>query len=271
MVFQYLWPYPKVIAHRGGGVLAPENTLYAIEIGTKYGYKAVEFDVMLSKDNIPMIMHDEILSRTVGNTPFKGYNLCDLNATELCQIDAGSWFDSSLTSIKIPTFEEIIQYCILHDIWMNIEIKPAKGYEVETGRIVAEITNKYFPPMDQTPSSSTNSIFSSRSVPLRYPLFSSFSFTALLEAKKYAPHIDRGYLIKSVDIVPTWKDDMLSLEAIAVHTDHNRLTEEVAREIKELGYGLFCYTVNSQETAEKLLSWGMDSYCTDRLDLFRQG
>ena len=56
------WPFPKVIGHRGGGNLAPENTLMAIETGANInGLKAVEFDVMLSKDKIPFLMHDDIL------------------------------------------------------------------------------------------------------------------------------------------------------------------------------------------------------------------
>jgi len=53
-----MWPYPKVIAHRGGGTLSPENTLAAMQCGLDYGFAAVEFDVMLSKDGIPVLMHD---------------------------------------------------------------------------------------------------------------------------------------------------------------------------------------------------------------------
>lgn len=44
------WPYPKIIAHRGGGKLAPENTLAAIDIGAEYGHKMIEFDAKLSAD-----------------------------------------------------------------------------------------------------------------------------------------------------------------------------------------------------------------------------
>ena len=44
------WPYPRIVAHRGGGKLAPENTLAAIDVGAKYGHKMIEFDAKLSKD-----------------------------------------------------------------------------------------------------------------------------------------------------------------------------------------------------------------------------
>ena len=46
---RFIYPH-KLIAHRGGGTLAPENTLAAIRDGHARGYRAVEFDVMLAKE-----------------------------------------------------------------------------------------------------------------------------------------------------------------------------------------------------------------------------
>ncbi len=55
----------RVVAHRGAGIVAPENTLLAFEVGMRRGFLAMEFDVMLSKDNLPFLMHDEEFGRTV--------------------------------------------------------------------------------------------------------------------------------------------------------------------------------------------------------------
>lgn len=44
------WPYPPIVAHRGGGKLAPENTPAAIDTGARYGHTMIEFDAKLSKD-----------------------------------------------------------------------------------------------------------------------------------------------------------------------------------------------------------------------------
>lgn len=250
----FKWNFPRIVAHRGGGVLAPENTIRAIEVGIKYGFKAIEFDVMLSKDNVPFLMHDEVLSRTVGTGAHREKLLCDLDSSELIQIDAGSWFDSRITDVKIPLFEDVIKFCVLNDVWMNIEIKPAEGFDTITGQVVADMTNKHFP-NSHSPSS--------------LPLFSSFSYEALLSAKQHAPHIPRGYLIESLRHTPQWKEQMVALEAIAVHTDYNNLTVEDVAEIKSCGYGLFCYTVNDPAKADELTAMGVDAFCTDKLDLFQ--
>ena len=58
------WPFPRVLAHRGGGALAPENTIAAIRAGLDRGFRAVEFDAMLAADNVPVLMHDPTLERT---------------------------------------------------------------------------------------------------------------------------------------------------------------------------------------------------------------
>ena len=58
------WPYPRVLAHRGGGTLAPENTIAAIKVGLEHGFRAVEFDAMLAADDVPVLMHDPTLERT---------------------------------------------------------------------------------------------------------------------------------------------------------------------------------------------------------------
>lgn len=78
-----MWSYPQVIAHRGGGSLAPENTLAAFQCGLNHGLHAVEFDVMLTKDGVPVVIHDEKLGRTVVGQE----RVCDMLADELYQRD----------------------------------------------------------------------------------------------------------------------------------------------------------------------------------------
>lgn len=58
------WPFPRLIAHRGGGKAAPENTLAALAVGRRAGFLGVEVDAMLSRDRTPYLLHDPELERT---------------------------------------------------------------------------------------------------------------------------------------------------------------------------------------------------------------
>jgi len=244
-----MWLYPRIAAHRGGGTLAPENTLAALRCGLAHGYRAVEFDVMLSGDGVPVLMHDPNLGRTV-----KGRGrVADLSAAQLAQSDAGSWFGPAFAGEPVPSFEQAARFCMENGLWMNVEIKPAPGHDAATGRAVAELVNSLF----------ARELAAADLAAL--PLLSSFSVDALAAARDTAPRIARGLLVKSIPA--DWLARSRLLGASALHVDHTRLTERRAKRVKEHGFGLFCYTVNSVERARELLDWGVDAFCTDRIDL----
>jgi glycerophosphoryl diester phosphodiesterase len=245
-----MWPYPKIVAHRGGGTLAPENTVAGLRAGLAYGFRAVEFDVMLSQDGIGVVVHDPDFGRTV---PGKG-SVAHTAAAELVRKDAGAWFGADFKGEPVPLFTEFVDYCNSQRIWMNIEIKPAPGHDVETGRWVARTTRGRFrPELDAGKSGAA------------LPLMSSFSYEALAAARDEAPELPRGYLL---DRIPDdWQAQAQELRVVAIHTNHKHLTPALAGAIKQAGYGLFCYTVNTPERAREILAWGVDGFCTDRIDL----
>lgn len=252
-----MWFYPKIIAHRGGGKLAPENTLAAMRCGLAHGFHAVEFDVMLSQDSIPVLMHDPQFGRTVRGTG----KVCDTTALQLAAMDAGAWFGNQFAGEPVPTYEEVVHFCNDNGIWMNVEIKPSPGFEKETGRLVAEWTKRLFAAEIAAHVPGVNS--------MTLPLFSSFSFDALVAAKAAAPEIPRGYL---VDAIPAdWQEKLHTLDAVALHTNQKNLLPERAHAVKQAGFGLFCYTVNTPERAQEILGWGVDAFCTDRIDLIGPG
>jgi glycerophosphoryl diester phosphodiesterase len=244
-----MWPYPKIIAHRGGGTLAPENTLAGMRCGLSHGFRAVEFDVMLSKDLVPILMHDPKFGRTIsgrGNVP-------DFTAAELATMDAGKWFGADFKGESVPTYEQAYRFCSENKLWMNVEIKPAPGWEQETGRVVAELTRKLLASDgdDANPGART--------------LLSTFSFSALAAAQAAAPEIPRGYLMNRIR--SDWRARLDELDAVALHTNHKYLSAKQAQEVTAAGFGLFCYTVNDPARAREILSWGVDAFCTDRIDL----
>ncbi len=240
------WPYPKIIAHRGGGTLAPENTLAGLRKGAGLGFKGVEFDVMLARNNVPVLMHDDTVARTTNGSG----HVPDLSAEELAALDAGSWRDAAFFGEPVPSFAQAAAACIALKLWANVEIKAHTGYETETGRWAALATREHWLGVQGVAEK---------------PLLSSFSIESLRAAKAAAPELRRGYLVGAIP--PNWQETLQELGCVALHCDHKKLTATLATQIKEAGYSLFCYTVNDAERARLILSWGVDAFCTDRLDL----
>lgn len=249
------WPWARVIAHRGGGTLAPENTIAAIRVGTEFGFHAIEFDAMLPADEVPILMHDEVLGRTVAGEG----KVASFSHQDLTGRDAGAWHSEQFVGELVPSFAFAIEYCRKHEVWPNIEIKPAAGLEARTGEIVARETARLYADVIR-PGGDV-----AAKVEPRAPLFSSFKKDALLAARAAAPDIPRGYLIDKPGA--DWREQLDSVGAVALHTNHKHLTPELTREVKDAGYWLFCYTVNEPARAREILSWGVDAFCTDRIDL----
>jgi glycerophosphoryl diester phosphodiesterase len=249
-----MWPYPAVAAHRGGGTLAPENTLAAFRCGLEYGFRAVEFDVMLSADEQAILMHDASFGRTL---PGVG-KVAEHTLQQLQALDAGVWHSPQFTGERVCTLTQALEFCRAHAIWMNVEIKPAsEAHAVRTGEVAGTMVAAFFADAlaAHIPGSNDRTL----------PLFSSFSFAALMAAKQTAPGIPRGFLLDS--ITPDWQERLQALEAVALHTNHKNLTPALAQAVKQAGYGLFCYTVNDPMRAAEIRAWGVDGFCTDRIDL----
>lgn len=113
---------PLISAHRGAGNVAPENTLSAFETALKKGATMIEFDVHLSSDGIPMIIHDVTTARTTG----KKANVGQLTCAELRGLDAGSWFGDGHAGQQIPLFEDILDWA-KDRVYLNVDVRNYPG------------------------------------------------------------------------------------------------------------------------------------------------
>ena len=249
------WPWARVLAHRGGGTLAPENTIEAIRVGIDHGYRAIELDAMLPRDDTPILMHDPRLGRTVAA---KGA-VTDYAAGELARMDAGRWHSPPFAGATVPTLDATLAFCRREGVWINVEIKPAPGREAATGRVVARHVAAAYADLVRSDGAEQATV-----VPA-VPLLSSFSLDALEAARAAAPGLPRGWLVDRVP--PDWREHLIEVGAVALHTNHRYLSAELAAHIKAAGYWLFCYTVNEPARAREILEWGVDAFCTDRIDL----
>ena len=237
------WGRPLWIAHRGGGRAAPENTLAAIRAGAEAGFRMVEFDVMLSRDGVPVLIHDDTLERTTdGRGAVAAHDFAALR-----RLDAGSWHGPAFAGEAIPTLGEAIDLLIGLYLDANIEIKPAPGHARATGDAVARMVAARWP--------------AGRTL----PLFSSFDFDALDAARARAPTVPRGLLFEAVP--DDWRTQMHALGAVSLHCDHSRLDAERLADIVGAGVPLLCYTVNQADRAAALIAAGVRGLFTDCLDL----
>jgi glycerophosphoryl diester phosphodiesterase len=240
------WPYPRIVAHRGGGSLAPENTLAAIRLGQSLGYRMHELDVKLSRDDVAILLHDEKLERT---TNARG-RAADRDWKSLHALDAGSWHSEAFRGEPVPGFEEAARLLRSKGTMAHIEIKPTPGFDAHTGRAVADLTR---------------SLWADAKVP---PVFSSFSFEALMAAKETAPAIPRGWLVSEFTDAD-W-DRLAALDAAALHTNWRNFSTRDVAPLHERGYRIMLYTVNDVATARSLLEAGVDGVFTDSLREFAE-
>lgn len=113
-----------VIAHRGDRVAAPENTLYALRKAVEMGVDAIEFDVRMTRDGVPVLLHDADLDRTTDATGA----LSGRTLAELAQVNAGAKFPGGTTEAhRIPRLEEILD--AFRTIPIVIEVKELAAAE----------------------------------------------------------------------------------------------------------------------------------------------
>lgn len=234
------WPLPRLIAHRGGGSLAPENTLAGIREAARRGYRAVEFDVMLSADGVPVLIHDQTVERT---TDGHG-RVCDLSFAQLSQLDAGRRFAPRFAGEPIPRFDQALELCHSLGLAANVEIKPAGGTDPDTGRVVAAGAAEY-----------------GQGVPL---ILSSFSLAALEEAQTTVPHLPRGVLFGDPPV--DWLGIVQAAGARSMHCAWTRLRPADLAAARSAGVALVTYTCNDPREVERLLEAGVSSVITDALD-----
>ena len=246
------WPYPKWIAHRGAGKLAPENTLAAFRLGAGFGYRMFECDVKLSLDHVPFLMHDTELARTTNASSRLGQNAAPFGGdhpwTALSQLDAGSWHSRVYAGEPLAALENIAAFILRNGYFLNIEIKPTPGTEIETGEVVAQEAAR---------------LWRDAAVP---PLLTSFKTDALQGARGAAPHLPRGLLLETMR--DDWLEAALQLDCVAIVCNYALWDERTVREAQSAGFRCLSYTVNDDWAAHRLADLGTDGIITDRVDFF---
>ena len=222
---------PQITAHRGGSNLAPENTLAALQKAIDEGADYAEIDVAQTKDGVIVVSHDNNIKRISG----KDLNIWSSNYADIKDLDIGSWFDPQFKNEHIPTLEEAIQLC-QGKIRLNIELKPT-GHEASL--------------VESTVAIIQQNDFSDQCV------LASLDYPTLEKVGLVDPNLKRAYItalaIGDIQKLPV---DIYSIES-------SFITPEIVAAIHRENKEVLAWTVDSQESTEKMVKIGVDNIITD--------
>jgi glycerophosphoryl diester phosphodiesterase len=227
---------PLCIGHRGASALAPENTLAAFETAIGDGADGLEFDVRLTRDGVPIVLHDAALDRT---TSGRGA-VAALDLASIRRLDAGAWFGARFRGERVPTLAETLDLA-RGRCAVNIELKDEGGDAVSLARAVGAVIAR-----------------------ARFPgllLVSSFSRPALRAARAAMPRTPLGWLASR-----SARGLRATHAAVGLWSFHPHLrmaTPRRLRAARRLGLRLLVWPVNDGRAARRLAAAEVDGLMTD--------
>ncbi len=224
-----------LIAHRGNSSQAPENSLAAFIEAIRIPVDYLECDVQLSKEGIPVVIHDGTFSRITNNLNLNNVN--ELTVKEIKEIDSGSWFGEKFFNQRIMTLEEFIQLP-KGKVGVMLEVKEETFLERSMGMRIADVIKK-------------NHDFIKNSGPL---LVGSLNPNVLLCTAAYLPE---------QPLIPIVRDlnDLKEFSALRAHYyafRYNLITAEIIEEYNGKGIQIWAWTVDDKDTAFNLMQMGVD-------------
>ncbi|GAB3791565.1 glycerophosphodiester phosphodiesterase [Virgibacillus kimchii] len=227
----------KIIAHRGASKYAPENTMHAFHLAYRMEADGIETDVQLTKDDIPVLIHDENVKRT---TDGYGY-VRDFTFHELKNLDAGGWFSNKYKGAHILSLDEFLQWAANKSLYLNIELKNNKIDYRHLESFVYERVNHYRL--------------------LNRTTLSTFNPNSIKRLKKYRDHVEIAFLTSKrlKNIIGTVKE----IGGNALHVKYNILHKALVEESRQKNMPLRVYTVNKKMRIIRCIKYQVDGIITD--------
>lgn len=220
--------FPLVVAHRGASATHPENTLEAFEAAVRAGAKMVEFDVRLTADGVPVILHDADVSRTTDGAGA----VAGLTLEQLRRLDAGSWFGPDFAGEKVPLLEDVLGW-VRGRLLVDVEVKAA-GVEPAL--------------VDLIRRTGTSDLV----------MVSSFNPQVLVRARALAPDVALGLLqvLPDPDAAVRWGVSVL-LPAVAA------TGPEVVSRCRQAGLRVVPWTARTEADLRRAAGLGVDGIIVD--------
>ncbi len=249
---------PLVIAHQGGDGLWPGDTLFAYQNAANLGVDVLEMDIHISSDGVLVLMHDEKVDRTTDGTG----EIESMTLAELKQLDAGyDWSsDAGKTfpfrgqGVTVTTLEEVFQ--TFPDKHMTIEIKKSNASMVKP---FCELIQKY----DMQDKVLVASFYDDKIKEFRAECPEVATSSAKQETTVFV-------LLSKAFLSGFYSPKFLSLQVPEESGGITVMTESFVRAAHARGLAVEVWTINDQETMQKLIDWGVDGIMTDRPDIMME-
>ena len=226
-----------IYAHRGASKYAPENTLPAFNLAYEQKADGIETDVQLTKDNIPVLIHDDTVNRTTNG---KGF-VHEYTYEQLRELDAGLWFHYKYLGTRIPTLDDLLKWNQKKRLQLNIELKNSKLVGNKLEKIVLNKIKAY-----RMGHLSVISTFSMKSIKHLYEINSPVGYAFLTSKNK-----------------PGFIEKCKELHVSGIHIRYRLLNRRIFRNAKSNNLYVAVYTVNHPVTLIRSFQYPCDAVITD--------
>lgn len=232
-----------IAGHRGDREVAPENTMPALKAALDGPVGFVETDIQLTKDLVPVLMHDDWIGRTTNGTG----KVSDLTLAQIQRLDAGSWFSPEFAGTRVPTLETLL---------VALKDKVAAG-----GDVKALLELKGFWALDEVEI--VTDLISQYELG-RSVILCSFDPVTLDHAQEADKTIPRAIIARTLPSDPVAFAELYG--AIAIITSHVAIDENrwLVDRVHRAGLGILVYTLNTKERWASALALGVDGIITDK-------
>ena len=234
----------KNFAHRGFSGSSPENTMLAFRKAVEAGADGIELDVQLSRDGVPVVIHDEQVDRTTNGIGC----VRDMTLEQLRALDASCRFTGQYGVNPIPTLREYLEFAQAQPIVTNIEMKTGvfayPGIEAKVCDLLREFQ------MEER------------------VIISSFNHFTILRMREIMPQLKYGFLTETWIIGAGKYCHDLGIPCY--HPLYRSLTHETVRELKQYGLQINTFTVNTPEDIRDMAEKGIDMIIGNYPDMARE-
>ncbi|MFC5529922.1 glycerophosphodiester phosphodiesterase [Cohnella yongneupensis] len=233
------------VAHRGFSGQAPENTMAAFKLALAEPYVHwLELDVHLSRDDVPVVIHDSTLKRT---TNVQG-NVRDRTAEQLGKLDAGSWFERKFASEGVPTLDQVVTLASGR-CKLNVELKGAEDADEQSQRRLAQRAVEVIRARGMAPDT----------------VITSFRPALLQAVRECDASMKLGLIIdaRPYDLI----ERLQALGATTLSIGFPHITAKLLRQTAKAGISVMAWTVNKPRDLRKLSRWAAPfQLCTNYPD-----